>query len=127
MTFLQTCLITVAFVLLLLVIRTAKGELALPLSVILSVSLTGVALGILQPLFTYLETMAEPFAGGMLSIPIKALGITLVSSTASDICRDAGETAIASKLELVGKCAVMALSVPLILRLVDLCREVLEL
>ena len=127
MTVLGTCLATVVFVLLLLVIRAVKGELALPMSVILSVFLTGAALTIVAPLFSAMKELAAPYGEDMLEIPVKTLGISLVSVTAADFCRDAGETAIAAKLELLGKCAVLALALPLILRLVTLCREVLAL
>ncbi|MDR3552710.1 MAG: SpoIIIAC/SpoIIIAD family protein [Clostridia bacterium] len=46
-------------------------------------------------------------------ILIKALGICFVTQLASDSCRDAGEAAIASKVELAGKFTVLLLALPL--------------
>lgn len=44
----------------------------------------------------------------------KALGIGYVTGFIADACRDSGQTSLAGKAELAGKCAVFLLSVPLI-------------
>ena len=46
-------------------------------------------------------------------ILMKALGICVLAQLAGDTCRDAGETALSAKIELAGKLAVLALSLPL--------------
>lgn len=46
-------------------------------------------------------------------ILFKALGICLLAQFSADSCRDAGESALASKVELAGKIAVVLLSLPL--------------
>ncbi len=47
-------------------------------------------------------------------VALKALGICYITQFAADICRDFGQTSLASKAELAGKCAVLLLAVPLI-------------
>lgn len=47
------------------------------------------------------------------SILFKALGICFLTQFAADSCRDAGESALASKTELAGKIAIVILSLPL--------------
>ncbi len=47
-------------------------------------------------------------------VALKALGIGYITSFAADSCRDAGQSALASKAELAGKCAVWMLSLPLV-------------
>lgn len=54
---------------------------------------------------------------------IKALGITLAVQFTSEICRDAGEGALASKLELVGKAELLVLCLPLIDELLRLAAD----
>ena len=49
------------------------------------------------------------------TVAAKAVGIGYVTSFISDICRDAGQTALASKAELAGKCAVFLLALPLMI------------
>lgn len=52
-------------------------------------------------------------SSGYLAILLKALGICFLAQFAADSCRDAGESALASKVELAGKIAVVVLSLPL--------------
>ena len=77
-----------------------------------------------------------------INIIIKALGISIVTQFSSDMCKDAGETAIASKVELAGRVLIISLSIPIISTLLETmiklllsrkneystedCREVLE-
>ncbi len=51
---------------------------------------------------------------------LKALGICYITQFAADVCRDFGQTALASKAELVGKCAVFLLSLPLVTNIVEI-------
>lgn len=46
-------------------------------------------------------------------ILFKALGICFLAQFAADSCRDAGESALASKVELAGKISILVLSLPL--------------
>jgi len=46
-------------------------------------------------------------------ILFKALGVCFLAQFAADSCRDAGESALASKVELAGKIAIVILSLPL--------------
>ena len=41
------------------------------------------------------------------------------------ICRDCGENAIASKVELVGKCAILLLTLPMLKVLLELAKEMM--
>ena len=50
---------------------------------------------------------------------LKSLGICYLSSIASDTCSDAGQTAIAGKIELAAKVAVVLLALPLFGKIVD--------
>ncbi len=46
-------------------------------------------------------------------ILFKTLGICFLTQFAADSCKDAGESALASKVELAGKITVIALALPL--------------
>lgn len=46
-------------------------------------------------------------------ILLKTLGISFLVQFAADSCRDAGENALASKMELAGKIAIVVVSLPL--------------
>lgn len=46
-------------------------------------------------------------------ILLKTLGICFLAQFAADSCRDAGESALASKMELAGKITIVILALPL--------------
>ncbi|MEG2087437.1 MAG: SpoIIIAC/SpoIIIAD family protein, partial [Angelakisella sp.] len=62
----------------------------------------------------------------LLDTVFKGLGICILSELASQSCRDAGETAIALKVELAGKVAITLLSMPLFLRLLEIAAQLLS-
>lgn len=51
---------------------------------------------------------------------LKIVGIAYIAEFGAQVCRDAGETAIASKIELAGKVIIMVLAVPILMALMDL-------
>jgi stage III sporulation protein AD len=56
---------------------------------------------------------------------LKITGIAYIAEFGADVCRDAGESAIASKIELAGKITIVALAVPVITALLDLIIKVM--
>ncbi len=123
---LTTLSLTLIFVLLLGLIRSIKGELVLPFSICISVALVGVAMAIAHPVIDYMSSVASPYSETYLIILFKAIGVSLLTVTCADICRDAGETAIASRVLLIGKCELLALSLPLFRDISTLLTSVME-
>ena len=60
-----------------------------------------------------------------LNIIFKIIGISYVSEFGGQLCSDAGEGAIASKIEFAGKVMILATSAPVILALMDLITNML--
>lgn len=58
---------------------------------------------------------------------LKALGVCFITQLAADVCRDAGEGSIASKIELGGKAAVLALSLPLFAEILSIASKLIAL
>ncbi|AOT68160.1 stage III sporulation protein AD [Geosporobacter ferrireducens] len=50
----------------------------------------------------------------------KIVGIAYVSEFGAQVCRDAGEGAIASKIEFAGKILIMVLAIPILVALLNL-------
>ncbi len=50
---------------------------------------------------------------------LKTLGIGLISQVTADTCRDAGASAIASKVEFSGKLLILGLCIPIVKLLLD--------
>lgn len=58
--------------------------------------------------------------GQYMEILFKALGISYITQFACDICRDNGENAIATQVELAGKIALLLLALPLFQALTEI-------
>lgn len=62
-----------------------------------------------------------------LSVSFKALGICYVCELSSSSCRDCGESALASIIDISGKVAISLLCLPLLEKLTDVVRTILEM
>ena len=60
-----------------------------------------------------------------LALLIKITGIAFLSEFAVSICRDSGEGAIASKIELGSKIVIISMSIPIISSLLEIILQVL--
>ena len=60
-----------------------------------------------------------------LSTLLKITGIAIITEFAVSICTDAGEKAIASKIEIGSKVIIIAMSIPIISSLLELIIEIL--
>ena len=110
-----------------LMLRGQKSEFSAYVSIGASVLLLGAAITAFLPLVEYIRDITENTAfSGYLGTVIKALGITLCVQLASEICKDSGEGALASKLELVGKAEVLVLCMPIVGELIGLASELLN-
>jgi len=63
-----------------------------------------------------LTDIAEQLDTGMehIGIVLRVIGVAYIAEFGAQVCKDAGEGAIASKVELAGKVIVMAMAVPII-------------
>lgn len=60
-----------------------------------------------------------------LAILVKITGIAFLTEYAVSVCKDAGETAIASKVDLGGKVIIIAISIPIISALLETVIKIL--
>lgn len=64
-------------------------------------------------------------SNGFLVILLKITGISLLIEFAVSICKDSGESAIASKIDLGGKIIIISISIPIISSLLETIIKVL--
>lgn len=70
-------------------------------------------LGLATPLVDWLNTYADYWDQTEFSAVIKAAGIALASQTTQDLCRDAGLSSLAGKVEFAGRCLILMCALPL--------------
>ena len=71
-------------------------------------------------------TGAAGLDGGYSRTLFKALAVCYITQLGSDCCKDAGESAIAGKIELAGKAAVVVISLPVFSALAEIVTGLLE-
>ncbi len=109
------CGIALCALMAILTLRGQKSEFAGFIGLAAAVILLSAAASEFLPTLNFISDTVEGTAfESYLSVLMKALGITLAVQFTAEVCRDAGESALASKLELVGKAQILLLSLPLI-------------
>ena len=111
--------IAVICALLCVIVRQYRPEAALGVGIAGGVLLMGAAALMLAPSVEALKELSRRAGldNGFAQVLIKALAVCCITQLAADICRDAGESALASKLELAGRAAVGVISLPVFLEL----------
>ncbi len=99
-----------------LVLRQTQPAYATALTVAVGVLLLVLTLQGASPLLERVERLFDQSALGAAysAVLFKAFGIGILSQTAADVCRDAGETALAGKVEFGGKVLLLLCGLPLI-------------
>ena len=87
------------------------------------VSVLGKVIGAIEDLVSFGEE--GTFASRAFGLMLKGLGIALVGRFCSDVCRDCGEQTLAGGVESVGRIAIFALSVPMLVEILSFACELL--
>lgn len=104
------------------IVRQYKPEAALGIGLACGVIILGSVIGMLAPSIEAITalTQAAGIDNSFAQILLKALAVCYITQLSADCCRDAGESAIASKLELAGKAAIVVISLPVFTSLAEL-------
>ena len=117
----QIAMIGIGAVALALMVKQQKSEYALYLSLSAVVLILVFSMNRLQVVMETIRKI-EQYTGidvAMLKILVNLMGITYVAEFASGICKDAGFSAIGSQIEMFAKFSIMAVSVPVLLTLLE--------
>ena len=110
-----------------IVLKQYKPEYALLISIFAGVVILTFAVSKISTIISLLESLINDIGINkeFFVILIKITGIAYLIEFASNVCKDAGESAIASKVELAGKILIVTLSVPIISTLIETITEVI--
>ena len=112
----------------LLILRAYKPEWAPFLRMAVTVVTLGLTVGLVSAVLTYITDLATATGaseGEGWSLLLKALGVAFLTETAASVCRDSGETGLATWVETAGKLEILLLSFPLIRTVLDTVTELL--
>lgn len=120
--------IAISAVVIVIIIKQYKPEFAIYISLIASALILVLVLDKVSAIVTLLENLANKMTGTsqeFLKILIKITGIAFLTEFAVSICKDAGESAIGSKVDLGGKLIIVAMSVPIISSMLETLLKIL--
>lgn len=121
MDFLKLLGLALVATVLLVVVRRLKPEIALVLSLAAGFLLLLLLLPRLSLALKLLNQLTVRAGVQLLYMQtiLKVLGISYLAEFGSQVARDAGEAAMASKIELVGKILIMVMAIPIINALLE--------
>lgn len=107
--------------LLILIIKRDRPEMAVQLSLALVTIIFLLVISKISVVLNLFRDMAEKanISHMYLNTILKIIGIAYITEFGAQVCRDAGEGAIASKIEFAGKVFVMILAIPIIALVLD--------
>lgn len=109
-------------------LRIFKPELGVLASIAAGATMIILVVGKLTPVFDLLKIYSRRTNINIqhFSALIKIIGIAYISEFGAEICRDTGENAIASKVELAGKVLIAITAIPIIASLMELILKVMN-
>jgi stage III sporulation protein AD len=109
------------------VVRRLRPELGLLLSLAAGVVILLLVLPSLLSVFQRLRYLSAAAQVNLryLDTVLKIVGVAYLTEFGAQICRDAGEGALAAKVELAGKVLILLLSVPILNAILDLLIKLL--
>lgn len=114
--FIQALIVAVIGIVLGAVIKKSHKELAILLSIACCVMIGIFVIRLFEPILSFLtrlRTMAN-LEKGLLAPVMKAVGIGILTQITSRICADAGESAVATLVELCGSILALYVALPLL-------------
>ena len=112
-----------------LILRQYRPEFRMLVTAAVTLLLMAMVLEQLSPVLEQLRSTMEltGLTGDYAAILFKAVGICLLTQLAGDVCRDSGESSIASKIELAGRAAILLTAMPLIQEVLAWAWELMNL
>ena len=126
MDIIKICGLSIIAVVLIIFLKQLKSSYYLPLSIIFCILLIKYAVERIAVEIgnfdSILENVFHEYTGKTI---LKVFGISFIAETVSDICRDAGESSIASKIELFCKAEILILCIPLIKEILEIIKNLM--
>lgn len=109
-------------------LRQTKPEYAMLVALAAGIFITYKIFSDLVPIMAQMESIvaSSPVSGEYAQILFKSLGICMLTQIACDACKDAGEGAIAAKIEMAGRVCVLAVSLPLFTQVLSIVYSLMQ-
>lgn len=119
---LKTALLGIVTIIIAMAMKQGKAEYATFVSFTGCILIAWIAVRLLEGITGSLERMERLLHLDMeyVALLMKMIGVTYLSEFASSLCKDAGYSAVAGQIELVGKLTILTIGMPIVLALFEL-------
>ena len=109
------------------IIKQYRAEFTIYVSLIAGAIILVLIMDKISAIISLLSSLSSKTAvnNQFLVLLIKITGIAFLTEFATSICKDAGETAIASKVDMGGKVIIISMSIPIIASLLETIVQIL--
>ena len=122
-------IIGIAFIALIIIImlKQYRPEYAIFISILTGILILFLVMDRLTGIINLIETIQDKFDINtqFIALLIKITGIAFLSEFAVSVCKDSGEAAIASKIEIGSKIIIISMSIPIISSLLEIILKIL--
>ena len=127
MEIIQIVVIGMVAAILAITLKDQSPELAIQISIVTGLVIFLLMITKLNSVLTVLKHFAAKANIDILyfSTILKVIGIAYITEFGAQICRDAGENSIASKIEFAGKVLIMVLAIPVLAALLDIIIKII--
>ena len=110
-----------------ILLKQYKPEFAMYISLLSGILIITLIIDKLTGIVSLIQSISDKanINSQFLSLLIKITGIAFLSEFAVSLCKDSGESAIASKIELGSKIIIISMSIPIISSLLEIILEIL--
>ena len=114
-------------VIVIIIVKQYRPEFAIYISIIAGILILMLSIQKMEGIITLIQSISEKSGvnGNFLSIILKITGIAILTEFGVSICKDSGESAIASKIDFGGKVIIIAISIPIISSLLESILKIL--
>ena len=98
-----------------LVIKKNSPEMALMLTIALAIFTVVLSARIVSEVLAFIKSVSDSagISPSVLAIVLKTVGIAVVSKISAELCRDAGQSSVASGVEFAGSAVAVYVALPL--------------
>lgn len=117
----MTMIFTIVAVILAVSLKSKNPEYSIFISVGVCLALLFICVSRMRVMLSAIETLTDKIRldGTYLVILIKLIGIAYICEFAASISKDAGYSAVASQIELLGKLTMLVVSLPVFMQVVQ--------
>ena len=119
---LKTALLGILTIIIAMAMKQGRAEFGLFVSFTGSILIAWIAVQLLEGISSSLTRLERVLTVDVeyIALMIKMIGVTYLSEFASALCRDAGYSAVAGQIELVGKLTILTIGMPIVLALFEM-------